>query len=174
MFRTLASTVVLGAAALPVAASAREAAPPAAFQSVLDCRTVSDGADRLACFDAAVAGLASATAANDVIVVGKEEVERRERERFGAPALPALAGTSGEALDDLDTTVASIRYTPYGKLVLGLPDGATWEQIDSRELAREPKIGVPVRLRKATLGSFLVNVDGQTAIRMRRVDRRSR
>ena len=153
-------------------ATAQEAAPPAAYQSVLDCRTVAEPTARLACFDATVAGFAAATASQNVIVVAKEEVERRERERFGAPAVPALAGSDGQALDDLETTVAAIRYTPFGKLVIGLPDGATWEQIDSRELAREPRVGTPVKLRKATLGSYLVNVDGQTAIRMRRVDRR--
>lgn len=151
---------------------AQQSGTPATYQSVLDCRAIADAGARLSCFDTTVAGFAAATASNDVIVVAKEEVDRRERERFGSPVLPALAGSSGEALDDLDTTVAAIRYTPFGKLVIGLPDGATWEQIDSRDLAREPRVGTPVKLRKATLGSYLVNVDGQTAIRMRRIDRR--
>lgn len=168
----LRPTFALLMLAVPAPLLAQEAAPPAAYQSVLDCRATAQADARLACFDAAVTALAAATASREVIVVAKEEVERRERERFGAPAVPALAGVDGEALDNLDTTIAAISYTPFGKLIIGLPDGATWEQIDSRELARDPKIGMEVKLRKATLGSFLVNVGGQTAIRMRRVDRR--
>lgn len=165
------------ALALAAPATAQEAdsadrPTPAAYQSVLDCRTTADPAQRLTCYDRAVADLALATAARDVIVVDKATVERAERERFGSPTMPALAGTNGEALDELATTVTAVSYTPFGKLIIGLPDGASWVQLDSREVALAPRIGTPVTLRKAALGSYLVNINGQTAIRMRRLERR--
>ncbi len=160
------------AAPVPAQATAEPSAPPQSYRALLDCRDTADDRERLACFDAQVAALAAAAAQGDVLVVDRADVERRQRERFGRSERtnPVLAGPDGQPIDSLETTVSAVNYTPLGKLVVQLPDGAVWQQIDSRDLARPPTVGTHVRLRRATLGSYLVNVDGQTAIRMRRTN----
>ena len=42
-------------------------------------------------------------------------------------------------------------------------------QNDSETLFREPKKGSKVEIRKASMGGYFMNVDGQRAIRARRV-----
>ena len=147
---------------------------PAAYQELLDCRAERNEAARLGCYDRAIAGFAAATESAEVLVLDKAEVERQRRARFGSSthtasvSVPILAGTGGEELDRLDSKVAALTYDPSGKLRLELENGAVWQQIDSRELGHDPRIGMAVTIRRAALGTYLVNIAGQTAIRMRR------
>ena len=47
-------------------------------------------------------------------------------------------------------------------------DNAVWRQIDSQEMYEGPHAGSTVAIRRASLGSFFCNVDGQSAIRCAR------
>ena len=47
---------------------------------------------------------------------------------------------------------------------------SVWTQVDSNELFKDPKPGMPVRIRQASLGSFLVVVDNMRAFRARRME----
>jgi hypothetical protein len=51
-----------------------------------------------------------------------------------------------------------------------LEDGARWTQTDSTRVNRTPKAGMKARIRRAAMGSFFVNIDGQLAIRMKRLN----
>ena len=74
-----------------------------------------------------------------------------------------------EGVSEIQSTVHSATQNALGKWIIRLEDGARWIQIDSRELARDPRPGLPVRIRRAAMGSYLANVDNQIAIRVRRV-----
>ena len=56
------------------------------------------------------------------------------------------------------------------QVTLKLEDGSTWTQIDVDSPSIKPKAGMPARVRKATMGSFLLSVDGQRAFRARRTE----
>jgi hypothetical protein len=70
-------------------------------------------------------------------------------------------------VNEIESIIASARVNPAGKLMLTLEDGARWVQIDSNKF-RLPKAGLPVKIRRAAMGSFFANIDGRPAIRMRR------
>ena len=145
----------------------------ALVQKLADCRKVADDAARLACFDAAAAALEQAEAKGDIVVVDRAQAQQVRRQAFGF-RLPSLSvfdrGDKPEEVDSIESSIVSARTEPTGKWVLKLEDGSTWTQIDVDSPSIKPKAGMPVRVRKATMGSFLLSVDGQRAFRARRTD----
>ena len=169
-----AAAIFLGVFA---AVGAARAAPPTAparapaVQAVIDCQAVSDGPLRLACFDKTVAGMAQAEAKGDLVTIDREQRRAVRRQAFGL-ILPSLAmfdrGERPEDADRISAKVKSAMHTGTGKWIIVLDDGAAWRQIDDNELYRSPHTGSDVVIRKAMLGSFFMNVDGQQAIRVHR------
>jgi hypothetical protein len=172
---------LFGAAALLAMAPAEGAysasapKPPGRAELVKElsaCRAVIDPTERLACFDKAAAALDAAQAKGDVVVVDRQQVREVKRQAFGFK-LDALSifnkGGAKEAEDEAITTVAKAAYrNATGKWVVTLEGGAVWRQIDDEELSRDPHPGSQIRVRRATLGSFMMNVDGQPGIRVHR------
>lgn len=164
-----------------LAAGSLAAAPPPAglsagsrakvLQSVSDCRKLTDNTARLACFDTAAAGLEEAEAKGDIVVVDREQARSVRRQAFGF-SLPSLAlfekGEKQEDIDNTTGTVAAARQNGARKWVIKLEDGAVWTQVDAAELFADPKAGDPVRIKKASLGSYLMIIGKNGAIRAHR------
>jgi hypothetical protein len=144
-----------------------------ALQRVVDCRAIAATQQRLACYDREVSALDSAEARRELVVMDRQQVRNTRRSLFGL-ALPDM-GIFGEDADgddapaQLESTVRGASRNVNGKWILTLADGARWQQVDSREIA-PPRSGQAVRIRRAGLGSYLANVNGQTAIRVRRIN----
>ncbi len=165
------------AVTLMMAASGALAAPPAApgrepaVQMVLDCQKIADGAQRLACFDSAVAAMAQAETTGDLVTIDRAQRRAARHQAFGL-ALPSLAfldrGEKSEEADRITAKVAAASLNPYGKWIVKLDDGAVWRQTDDNEILRPPHPGSTVEIRKAMLGSFTMKVDGQFAVRVHR------
>ena len=165
--------------ALMVCASEASAQPKArdravTVQKLMDCRTVTESAARLACYDTAAAALDVAEARGEIVVVEKEQMKAVRKQAFGF-SLPSLSlfdrGEKGEAAEPLDRITATLSgayRSGSGKWVLELADGAVWVQTDTEALPRGAKKGSTVEIRKASMGSFFVNVDKQRAIRATR------
>jgi hypothetical protein len=142
----------------------------AAFQDVLDCRGLKDGAARLACFDAAAAKMSEAETKGDIVVIDRAQASAAHREAFGlhVPSLDFVTrALKPEEVSRLDGVVRGARQDANGKWTVVLEDGAVWRQI-SGDLARAPKNGSKVSIRQGTLGSFLMNIDGQASIKVHR------
>src|SRR5579864_7763283 len=75
----LAAAVAIGGAKAPQPAGS----PPAVVQSLLDCRKLSDSAERLACYDKAAAAMASATTSGDLVALDREQRRAARRQAFG-------------------------------------------------------------------------------------------
>lgn len=166
--------------ALVFAATAAQAAPPptakapnraAVLQGLLDCRTRADNADRLACYDAAASAMDKAEAKGDIVVVDREQARAVRRQAFGF-TLPSLSlferGEKPEQIDRVSGVISVARPDPNGKWVLRLEDGAVWRQIDGESPNRDPKTGMKVEIRSASMGSYLLSVDGQRSFRAHR------
>ena len=163
----LAAILAAPAVAQPPSADA----PPPAFQRAVACRAVADPQERLACYDREVAALAAAEAAREIRVVERQQIQRTRRSLFGLvlPDLNVFGGDDGdEGVSEINGTIRAVSQDAYGKYRFTLEDGARWRQIDSRELSAEPRVGQPIRIRRAAAGSFLANVNRQIAIRVRR------
>lgn len=164
---------LLGAATAAASANAQPAAEaPNAMDRALACRSVAQQSARLACYDREVAAVAAAKERKDLVVLDRRQLRETRRSVFGL-SLPRLAifggDGDGDGVDRLDTTITSVRQNPYGKWLLTVKEGSVWMQIDSRELSFPPVVGDRIVIRRAALGSFLANVRGQPAIRMKRV-----
>lgn len=155
-----------GLAAAPVVAKE----PGAAFQAVLDCRGVTDNAARLACYDAAAGRMSEAQTRGDIVVIDRAEASAAHREAFGLH-VPSLAfvtrALKPEDVDRIAGLVESARADANGRWTFRLEGGAVWRQI-SGDLLRPPRAGSTVAIRKGSLGSFLMNVDGQPSIKVHR------
>lgn len=157
------------------AAEAQETERPAVLRQLFECRRIAGVAERAACYDGRVDALERAERARDLVVVDREQVRRTRRSLFGfnLPRL-RLFGRDDDSRDEpefreLNTAIKSASRAGGG-WSFTLEDDARWVQADNLELAREPRPGQRIRIRQGALGSFLANVDGQVAIRVRRVN----
>ncbi|RYG15271.1 MAG: hypothetical protein EON96_10910 [Caulobacteraceae bacterium] len=141
------------------------------LQRLVACRDIADGAARLACYDAAAGVIDSAERQGELVVIDRAQADETRRQLFGfsVPTLPRLFGTDGQAeIDAVETTLQSASLVGEGRWVFRLADGAVWRQIDSEPVRFQNRAGQEVRVRKASLGSFLLTVGGSRAVRVRR------
>ena len=167
--------VALGlAAALAVAAhpagAQKRSGTAKEVEAIAACRQVADGAQRLACYDAAAARLAAAVERRDVVVMGPEEVKETRRSLFGfsVPRLPFFGGKD-EALDEVTADIASARMVEMSKWRIRLADGAIWETTEPGAFLRDPKPGQKIVIKRGTLGNYFLRIDGQRPLRGKRV-----
>lgn len=165
--------VKMAAALLTITSASGAAAQqnsPAELENITACRTISDNAARLACFDTSIAALERARQSNELKVVSREEVRSARKSLFGLvlPEIKLFENDRGEQISELNSTLRSATQRGDGKWVFVLEEGARWTQIDDRALSATPKVGQPIRIRRAAMGSYLANIGKQIAIRVRR------
>jgi hypothetical protein len=170
--------IVMAAIGLATLAAARPKTPtiPAghsqAFEAVIKCRTIADDAARLRCFDEASAALQQAAERRDIVVVDREQVRQTRRSLFGIEGLrlPFFGGgdEKGEDVSQLDGVIASAFQNGDGRWVVRLQEGGTWVQVDDNVIALWPKAGQKVLIKRAALGSYMMRVNGQSGVRVRR------
>lgn len=173
-----AAALLAGLAGLASGAHAQRQVPgqerPAVLSRVVQCRAIAAEAERLACYDREVATLDQAQASGELLAMDRSQVRRTRRSLFGL-TVPNL-GIFGDDNEDeeeasrIETTIRSATQNANGKWIIELADGARWLQIDSMNLNIRPRQGQPIRIRRAAMGSYLANVNNQTAIRMRRMN----
>lgn len=159
-----------------VAQSAAASAPATAPQSSPDvaalesCQRIVEPEGRLRCFDEAVGRLLQAQRSGDLSLISRRQAREARRSLFGfsVPKLPFLGGDEGDGAGELTATVQGVRAAPDGRYRVRLEDGAVWETVERPRQGEGPRQGSTVRIRKAALGSYLMNIDGNRAIRARR------
>lgn len=152
-----------------------------------DCRSLTDPAERLACYDrlADAAGPearsgqpkpdpATASAAPEPAPSPSPTgpAAPTPEELFGRDAVAAeqlVRESAGiERLEEIHRRVVAVRVSPASKLVITLDNGQVWEQIDSPM----PRItaGTEVRIRSAAFGSYLLGTENTPrGVRVRRL-----
>lgn len=150
--------------------AAQNAGGTAVIDEVIECRTISAGTERLACFDKNVEVLERARKSNELAIISREEVRTARKSLFGLtlPEIKIFSDDRGEAIAEINATIRSVSQRSDGKWAFVLDDGARWIQIDERSPSATPKAGQPIRIRRAAMGSYLANVNKQIAIRVRR------
>ncbi|GLS00946.1 hypothetical protein GCM10007859_09560 [Brevundimonas denitrificans] len=169
-------SLISGLAALAAASTlSTQAAPaqerPETLARLMACRGIADNTARLACFDTAAGALDTAERQGDVVVIDRAGVAETRRQLFGfeMPSLPRLFGPEGAAeIEAIESTLQGASLVGEGRWVFRLEDGSVWRQIDSERVRFQNRPGQPVRVRKATLGSFLLTVGDSRAVRVRR------
>jgi hypothetical protein len=165
----------LAAAAAPLAAAPAPADQQRAkeLQQLIDCKKITDPSQRLACYDQAASVLDQAEAKGDIVVVNREQARKVRRQAFGF-TLPSMSlfsrGEKPEEIATAEGKIASARKLLNGRWEVKLEDGATWVQIDTTEIPLDPKPGQAVKIRKASLGSYLMTVGNQRGVKVHRIE----
>lgn len=152
------------------AAPSQALAPPARLTSLLGCRAVADGPERLACFDREAAALEASHASGAIVVVDQATVRQAQTRMFGLSLnLPALLGRGeGEDLEAIETTLADARMDGRSQWTFQLADGSVWTQIGVDRLTGTTRAGSAVRIRRGAMGSYLLSVNGGRSVRVQR------
>lgn len=128
------------------------------------CRAIVSPEARLACYDKAAGAFTEAVAQKDVIVLDRQQVRATRRSLFGF-SLPRLSlfGGDDDGRDDpveIETKVGSLRSLGYGKWLIGLPDGASWQTTDS--VQSKISVGEAITIKKGSLGGYFIRVDNRS------------
>jgi hypothetical protein len=170
-------TWVMAAAVLafPAASPAQTAATasPGVLNEVLSCRTVTEAAARLACFDRSVSALGAAQSKGELVTLDRQEVRKTRRSLFGL-TLPSLRilGDEDESEEGKEIETKIVRAAPGsdGKWIFQLAEGGRWAQTDTRKFIVDPKAGQTIKIRRAALGSYTANVNDQRGIKVKRLN----
>lgn len=149
---------------------------PNIVDDLMACRPIHDVAARVACYDDRVDKIAAARDSDNLVVLDRQQVHEARRSLFGftLPKLPFLQekkDTANRKVEEtesvLDSTIRSARPIGLHEWRIVLEDGAAWETSEAPDI--DPASGDPIHIRRAALGSYLANIHGQRAVRIRRV-----
>lgn len=168
MSRFYGSAVLL-LALVPAAASAKdtEKKQAAAFRDLVECRTITDNAARLACFDRSAAALDTAERNGDLVVADKAQIREAKKAVFGYGGIriPFLSGDDADMPEQIEATITGLRDLGYNRWEITLDNGMRWRQTDDMEIF--PKVGTQVTIKTAAMGSYLMKIKSR-AIRVMR------
>lgn len=135
------------------------------------CREIADAGERLACFDAASRRLSEAVDRKELVILDKSEIRQTKRSLFGfsVPRIGLFRDDDGDEQSELITKITSVRNLGNGKWQLRITEGAIWETTEPSGMIDNPRVGNEVRIKKGTLGSYLMRIAGQRALRAKRV-----
>jgi hypothetical protein len=144
------------------------------LQSFSRCRTATDAAARLDCFERATTALESEVNARKVTILDQADVRKARKSLFGF-TVPRIALFGGNDAPDakneepaefteLNTVVVSARPGSNGRVELRLAEeSAVWTTTDPMPFP--PKPGAKIRIRKGALGNYFLSVDGARSVR---------
>lgn len=153
---------------------------------LIECRSIADGAERLDCFDAAVAGLEASTP-SDSRAAAAGDAKQTElaaaptlspEERFGQEDLPKtkeeIQKEKKEKPDSLTASVVDIAKNRRDKYVVILENGQVWRQLNadtaSLLLPSSDDEEIRVTIRRRFLGAHTLSLEGDNrSIRVERI-----
>jgi hypothetical protein len=142
---------------------------PRSVQSLLDCRSIADSTQRLACYDKAAGVVAEAINKKDLVLIDKERATVAKRSLFGF-SVPDFAGLLGGGdLKEIEGTVSGFTNNADGGLTIKLADGSVWTQTDDTPVALPPRRGDKVVVKRGTLGSYFLRLGSQPGFKVRRI-----
>src|SRR5687767_11856726 len=162
-------------AAAPVGAKTKKPPPQSPLVTAIDqCRTIKDGAQRLACFDRTSAALVEAAGSGQVSVVDRGELRQVRRALFGfsMPKLPFFAGdeSAADVPSELETTIKAAGSIGHGKFRIILDEtSGVWETLESSISLRDPKAGQKILIKRGPMGSYFLRINGQRGVKGKRV-----
>jgi hypothetical protein len=171
LLKLLVTATLAGGTAAAAPRAPKDAPPSPVVDALSACRSITADTARLACYDQASARFAEAVGKGEVIVMDQTEVKQTRRSLFGfhLPRLPLFRGDSGPDEDELTTKIVSASGLGYDKYRLRVEDGAVWETTEASSRVT-PRSGQTVLIKRGPLGSYMMRIDGQRAVKAKRVE----
>jgi len=143
---------------------------PTSVQQLLGCRSITDSAQRLACYDRQSAVVDQALARKDLVVIDKARATAAKRSLFGF-SIPNFGGLFGNDNDvnQIDGTIAGVSQNADGGWVVRLADGSVWTQVDDAQLGLPPTRGDKIIIRRGSLGSFWLEFPKRPGFKVKRI-----
>lgn len=132
-------------------------------EAMLACADESDDAQRLRCFDAAVANLRKAPppAATAAAAPAAPSPAVTSEQKFGARG--DLKPDRHEDLSEINATVTAVGAKPHGELIVTLDNGQVWAEIATNSKIKL-KSGDTVKIERGAFGSYsLVAPNGRSS-----------
>jgi hypothetical protein len=144
---------------------------PASVQRLLACRSITDSAQRLACYDRETTSVSQAIASRDVVMIDKARATAAKRSLFGfsIPDFGGLFGSGGDEVKEITSTVSSSLQRGYLGWTIRLADGSEWAQTDDAQLGLPPRKGDKVVVHRGSFGAFFLRLNGQPGFKVKRV-----
>jgi len=149
------------------------------------CADIAGAAERLQCFDAAVAAANTPSSPKSSVAETETEDEggvlswfglskskpTTKPEDFGKPPEPVREGP--KEITEISAGVIELARSAHGRAIFILDNGQVWKQIDGDE-TRVPQLpeSKPIRvtIEKALLGSYALTVEGRSfMVKVRRL-----
>ena len=170
------SVLISGALAVVVAGAASAKGPvssgtPAAMQKLLDCRSIQDSPQRLACYDREISTVDQAIGKRDIVLIDKARATQAKRSLFGfsVPNFGGLFGGADDEVKEISSTVVAFVNNGYNGWTIKLADGSTWAQTDDYQLGLPPVKGEKVVVRRGMMGSFSLTLGNQPGFKVKRI-----
>ena len=144
---------------------------PPTVQQLMSCRAISDGPQRLACYDRQTAALSLAISQKEVVLIDKKRATAAKRSLFGfsVPDFGGIFGGDDSEVKEVTSTVTRVGHNSDRGWVIGLADGSTWSQTDDAQLGLPPERGQKVVVRRGTFGNFFLRLNGQPGFKAKRI-----
>src|SRR6478672_791465 len=141
---------------------------PASVQRLLACRSITDSAQRLACYDRETTAVSQAIATRDVVMIDKARATAAKRSLFGfsIPDFGGLFGGAGDEVKEITSTVTTFSHNVYTGWTIRLADGSTWAQTDDAQLGLPPAKGDKVVVHRGSFGTFFLRLNGQPGFKV--------
>jgi hypothetical protein len=164
---TIKAALYVGALCAVLSLSARAAEPLNALRT---CRSLSDDASRLKCYDAIALEVPVAAAAAGAEPVAPLTAEQR----FGLPAAKVLSaetqrGNGPAEVAAVNLKVTSLSFGAGGRVVIGLENGQVWQQLVPSSDLELLKLGDRVEISRGLLGSFWLAAPSKRGSKVTRV-----
>jgi hypothetical protein len=173
MIKALAIGTILTAAAVDglQARAIPNTGTAQSVQQLIGCRSITDSAQRLTCYDRQSDALSSAIAKKEVVVIDKARATAAKKSLFGfsIPNFGGIFGGNEDEVKEISSTATRVSQDPYGAYVVTLADGSTWYQQDDAPLGLGPEKGDKIVVRRGSFGAFYLSVNGQPGIRVKRI-----
>lgn len=172
--KTALNAVLVAAVALvmPLGSATAQEADGVILAILRECARIADMPARVACYDRNIGvDVAQGTAANGA---GSPSTDAAKPTGFGAnqlrrPATARAARPDSAATSVTATVTAATQRTP-GVWLLTLDDGSQWEFVDAVPQSFDPpRTGQAATISAAAMGSYIVRLQGQQGVRIRRV-----
>ena len=183
MTKVFLTAAVFAGLILPVTAGAQT---PDVLTKLYGCKTITDSAARLACYDENIGVVETAQETGDLIAIDKAGAQEIQRESFGfnIPSIPKLGlfkrdksdapsvDKDNDGFETVTLEIKSAKKLANGRHMFTLTNGQVWMQT---EAARVPLISKKrtnmMRIKKASLGSFMAQINGAgRGLRVKRVE----
>jgi hypothetical protein len=165
------AALILALAGTAAARTAPNITTPITVKQLLECRSLADSAQRLACYDRQAAVMSQAIATRELVVIDKARANQAKRSLFGfsVPSFGGLFGGNEDDIKQIESTVASVGRNAEGGWLLKLADGSVWSQVDDVTLGLEPRRGDKVVVKRGLMGGFHLDIGKQPGFRTKRV-----